>query len=179
MKKRLKVKKKRKVLRTLNIFIIMLILLITISIGYSMFSTQLKMIGKVTITKPEVELPTELSKSSATWQVTNSWPGFYELSIVITNMDEDIDGWVISVDLPNAVLENQIYAWWSSETTYEPMGDYDRISFKCYDYNSKIPNGSQLTVPLSLPLNDEIDVKNLIINGKLITDFTRIENLQR
>ena len=179
MKNKLKVKKKRKVIGTFNIFIIMLILLMMISIGYSMFSTQLKMIGKVTITKPEVELPTELSKSTATWQVTNSWTGFYEIMIIITNLDEDIDGWVISVDLPNAVLENEIHAYWSSETTYEPMGDYDRITFKCYDYNAKIPYGSEIKVPLSLPLMGEMDVKNIIVNGKLITDITRLEPMKR
>ena len=175
MKEKFKIKRKRKTIGTLSIFLIMLTILITISVGYSMFSSRLNIIGNISIIKPEVDLPTELSKSYATWQVTNSWPGFYELSIVITNMDEDINGWVISIDLPNAVLEDQIHAWWSSETTSEPMGDYDRITFKNYDYNGKIPNGGQLTVPLSLPLNGDIDVKNLIINGKLITDFTRIE----
>lgn len=179
MKGKIKIKRKRKTIGTLSIFIILVVILISISIGYSLFSSQLNILGNVSIKKPEVELPTELSKSYATWQVTNSWPGYYELSIVITNLDEDISGWVISIDLPSAVDETAIHAWWSSETTYEPMGDYDRLIFKNYDYNKNILNGSELTVPLSLPLNGEIDVKNLIINDKLITDFTRIEDLKR
>lgn len=173
------IKRKRKTFGTLSIFLIILTILITLSVGYSLYSSKLTILGNVSVTKPEVELPTELSKSYATWQVTNSWPGFYELAIVITNMDDDIDGWVISIDLPNAVLEDQIHAWWSSETTYEPMGDYDRITFKCYDYNKKIPQGSELTIPLSLPLNGDIDVKNIIINDMLITDITRLEPLKR
>ena len=173
MKKKYTIRKRRKTISVLYIFIIIVIILISVSIGYSKFSSQLNILANVSIIKPTVELPTEFSKSYATWEITNSWPGYYEVLIEIVNLDEDINGWVISIDLPSAIRETDIHAWWSSETTYEELGDYDRVTFRNYDYNKDILSGSKLSVPLSFPLNEELNIKHLIINGKMIRNFTQ------
>lgn len=143
------------------------------SIGYSYWSTSLKIEGKVTSGEVTPDLPSEISQSTVTWGIVNEWgtgtssdPKFYQVKIDIENHDGDMDEWELSFEVPDGIMSEKINSWGASSTTVEG----NRVYMKCQSWNGAISDGNILNLEFQLAFDREVDfyVKNIVFNNKLI-----------
>lgn len=181
MKKKYSIRKRRKTIGTIPIIVTVVILLFTISVGYSLFSSQLKLIGNVHIEKegPDLDLPTEISDSDVTWKISATPWGetqvSYYMVITITNNDEDYKSWSFSIDFPPYVIEDKISAWEASSVTVKRVGDYDRVTMEITGWNGEFSKGQKKSSEFIIALNstDDLVLNNFVFNNKLVKNFTK------
>lgn len=166
-------------LKTFNVFLIIFIGIISLSIGYSYFSSQLNIIGNATLeNQGNLDLPTEKSNNELSVEIGAKWTNgnlhYYNMNLILTNKDEDVKGWVVTMDLPPKVDIANSQFWCAAEVTVERVGDYDRLTFKNYDWNADILVGGQINFGFNIALIDDspIEVKNVVFNNKLMEKIT-------
>lgn len=120
-------------------------------------------------------MPSETSKSTATWSITNEWgegtaesPKFYQVKIDIENHDGPIEQWKISFSVPKGIIPEKINNWSASSTEVEN----NRVYFTCHSWNGNIADGGVLGLEFQLAFegNAEFFVKDIVINNKLIVE---------
>lgn len=182
MRKKYYIKKKRKLVSSYKIIILLICILLLTSVGYSIFTTTLSLVGNVNLQKQTGgDLPTEISQSSATWEIKAAPWGdeytTYNIQFELENKDEDIDTWVISMDFPPCVIFEDLEAWCVDSYEIEKVGDYDRITFYPASWNAELGLGETLSgVGFNIKLYGKTNMKieNLIFNNRLVTDFEQI-----
>ena len=113
MKKKYAIRRKKRTISTLYIFVIILVILISISIGYSKFSSQLNIVGKVELGRvgdPEFPL-LQISESTLLVGIESHWKHegiyYYNISLIFKNLDHDFKGWKIAIDVPANVYDDR------------------------------------------------------------------------
>lgn len=185
MRKKYYIKKKRKLVSSYKILVFLICILLLIAVGYSISTTTLTIIARVNLQKQtDINLPSEKSKSSATWEImTAPWgDGFttYNIQFTLENKDESVNDWTISMDFPPCVIQEEMEVWGAVSYEIERVGDYDRITFHAQEWNAQLDLGETLdelgfNIRLNGKTNMEID--HLIFNNKLVTDFKQIGNV--
>lgn len=176
------IKRRKKTIKTSNIVLLLFIGILCLSVGYSYYSTQLNINGNVKMSKEEEgdpDIPTEKSKSRLTVEVTNSWINadmyYYQLNLVLKNLDEDVNGWLITIDVPPYVDVEKSGFWCAAEVTVTEYATFHRISFSNYDWNANVNLEGEFTFGFNIVFTEEIDIKtglkNVIFNEKLIEDI--------
>lgn len=175
MNKKYTIGKRRKTISALYIFIIMVIILTSVSLGYSKFSSQLKLIGNVSIDR-------EISNSILNVEVGSNWTSentyFYNMNLKLTNLDEDVTEWEVVIDFPPGVDLEKTQFWCAAEVTVKSVGEYSRVVFTNYDWNSNKPINSEIDFGFNMAFSEyvEIKVKNVTFNGKLVKNITYTGN---
>lgn len=183
MRRKYHMKKKRRLISSYKILSILICILLLIAVGYSISTTTLTIIARVNLERQQdIDLPSEKSKSSATWKIKSEpWDTnghtTYSIEFVLENKDEDYSNWVISMDFPKAVIEEDIQIWGVESHKIEEIGNYHRITFYPFDWNKTINYGDKLTTlgfNIKLSGKTNMKIEHLIFNGKLVTDFKQI-----
>jgi len=175
MNKKYTIRKRRKTISALYIFIIIVIILISVSIGYSKFSSQLNLIGNVSVDR-------EMSNSKLNVEVGSSWTSedryFYNMNLKLTNLDEDVTEWKVVIDFPPGVDIEKTQFWCAAEVKVKNVGKYSRVIFTNYDWNGTKPLNSEIDFGFNIAFFEyvEIKVKNVTFNGKLVKDITYTGN---
>lgn len=180
MKKKYTIKKRKKTISTVYIFVIILVVLISISVGYSKFSSELKMVGSVSISNQEsggdseTDITTEISKSTLDVEIQTSWTSenlyYYNMNMVLTNLDEDVTEWIMTIDLPPKVDVTSSNFWCAAEVEVTRVGNYDRLTFKNYDWNGEKPINSEIQFGFNIAFTEDvaIELTNVTFNGRLV-----------
>lgn len=188
MKKKYTIRRKKRTIGTMYIFVIILIFLVSISLGYSLFSSELKMIGSVSISKEqsgensETDLPIELSNSILNVDIGTHWTSenihYYNMNIILTNLDEDVTEWLITIDVPPKVDVAKSSFWCAAEVEITRVGDHDRITFKNYSWNAEKPINSEIQFGFNIAFSEEVKIQltNVIFNGKLVNNIEYSQN---
>lgn len=156
------------------VLIIIFIFFFTISVGYSYLKQSLSMLGKSTIVQQSGSNEFEDGNSTYTWEITSSWGQggtsmiFYNIKLVVVNMDKDIESWEIGFDIPESYNDAQSNIWSASARTYEN----GRLTLFAHDYESFLAKGDILTIEFQLAFDEEVDLylNNLTLNGYLATN---------
>lgn len=151
------------------IFFLSCILLLFIPYGYSLLSETVTIKGKANILP---NISPEYGNSTYSWSLLYEWggsgsPKFYQVEIPILNLDGDIASWEIKFDVPNGFLVDQSNIWQSSSITLSG----NTITLLPQSWNQSLANGETLSLNMQLAFENEInlDINNLILNGKLVT----------
>lgn len=176
------IKRRKKTVKTTNIMLLIFIATLCLSVGYSYFSTQLNISGNVKLSNEEEEnpdIPTEKSNSKLTVKLGTSWGSndlyCYNLNLVLKNLDDDVNGWLITIDVPPYVNVEESSFWCAAEVTVTEYATFHRISFSNYSWNANVNQEGELVFGFNIAFTQEIDItnglKNVIFNGKLIEDI--------
>lgn len=178
--KKIKIKRKRKTIGTLSIFIIILTIIITISVGYSMFSSQLNVIGNIVLGKKEInkddfeELPNEKSNSELQIHIGSSWMSeglyFYNMNLKLINLDNDVTQWVVTVDFPEGVNVEKSGFWCAAEVQVIELENCSRLIFTNYDWNGNKPLNSEIDFGFNIAFTEQVQmqIENVTFNRKII-----------
>ena len=174
MFKKYKIKKRKKALSTLYIFIIFSISLLFVTYGYALFSDSQTINGTVTFKDPSGG-DIEYGNSTYKWQPAYEWVNgdnmyVYAVQIDIVNLDEDYysdKSIEISFDVPDGcVLDDSINInIWQKETV---KLEGNTITVKFTQNDSWLLIGETLTIYPHLYFENPTDVTitNLIFAGK-------------
>lgn len=179
MKKKYTIRKKKKTISTMYIFIILLIILISISVGYSFFSSELNIVAKVILNKvvaddDYTELPSQLSNSElivhvgAMWQQEDCY--IYNMNLKLINLDNDVEEWIVTVDLPAYVSVEKTDFWCAAHVEIIQLENGSRLVFTNYDWNGTKPINSEIDFGFNLAFTEQvkINVENVTFNRRLI-----------
>lgn len=166
-------KKIKKISMKTVALILITILYLIISIGYSYLKQSLNIFGKSTMI-PQKLSEYEKGNSTYIWSIDRNWQQggttyvMYNIKLSIVNMDKDIDQWVISFDIPNSFSEERTNVWGASLTTYKN----GRLTLVSQNWNGYVAKGSTLDLDFQLAFNDNKDfyIENLTLNGLLATN---------
>ena len=159
-------------LKTL-VLIIVTIFFLTISVGYSYLKQSLTFSGKSTIVQQGGSGDFVEGVSTYTWEITSSWGQggssimFYNIKLIIVNMDEDIQSWEVGFDIPPYYNNEKSNTWSASRREYEN----GRLTLYAHDYESFVGKGDSLTLEFQLAFDEAVDfyLNNVSLNGYLIT----------
>lgn len=178
MFKKYKIKKRRKFISPYYIFILFIISVLFVSVGYSYLSDTIKITGKANILNSGGSGDIEYGNSTYTWAPAYSWGGggslyTYAMVITITNLDEDYrsdKSIEISFDVPDGcVLDSSINinVWQAESATL----DGNTITLKFSTNGSWLPIGETLTIYPHLYFENEtnVTITNLKFAGKYAT----------
>ena len=102
MKKNYKIKKRRKQISTISLMIIMFVIITTISIAFSLWSSELIIDGKVTIGYVEPKLPVQIPSTGTTDGITRYTVNTkltWALTTIFEVLDETYEGNTITTSL--------------------------------------------------------------------------------
>lgn len=174
MRKKYTIRKKRKTISTMYIFIILLVLLLSTSVGYSLFSSNFNIIGKIQLGENYAELPTELSNSELKVHVGSSWEqeGFYvfNINLKLINLDENLTSWVVTVDFPHGVSIEKSQFWCAADVEVLILEDCTRLIFTNYDWNGdkKLNEEIDFGFNIAFAENVQMQVENVTFNRRLV-----------
>ena len=183
MKKKYIIKRKRKTISTMYIFIILLILLLSTSVGYSKFSSNINIIGRIELGEKEddfTELPTELSNSELQIHIGSSWQQedlyVYNMNLKLINLDENLTEWVVTVDFPPSVSVEKSDFWCAAEVEVLVLEDCSRLIFTNYDWNGDKPLNSEIDFGFNIAFTEqvEMEISNVTFNRKLLENVEYI-----
>ena len=178
------IKRKKKTVGTFNIFLVILVVLLSFSVGYSYFSSSLNIIGKVELGRVgEPEFPLlQISDSTLLVGIEAHWENagihYYNITLVFTNLDHDFKGWKIALDLPTKVdMQNTVF-WCAADVTVEEFEDRTRLTFENYDWNSKVDLNGEINLGFNIAFSEEvaINVSNPTLNAAVIENLLFKEN---
>lgn len=171
MKKKYTIKKKTKTISVLYIFIIIFIILMTISIGYSKFSSQLNLIGNISLDRKISSNSTLNVNVNSNWTSENIY--YYNMNLKLINLDEEVSEWEVVIDFPSGVNIQKSQFWCAAEVKVENIGNYSRVIFKNYDWNANKPLNSEIDFGFNIAFSEyvEIKVENVTFNGKPIKEI--------
>jgi len=179
--KKYTIRKKRKTISAMYIFIIILVLLTSISIGYSLFSSQNTIIGKIIL--GNVEFPTlNISDSTLLVGIEAHWENagthYYNITLIFTNLDHDFKGWKLAIDVPANVDMEKSAFWCAADVTIETFEDHCRLTFENYDWNSEVLLNGEINLGFNLALSENVpmSVSNPTINDAIIENLLFKEN---
>lgn len=158
------------------VIIIISVFFLTISVGYSYLKQSLNITGKSSIVAQQGggDVEYEEGNSTYSWNVISSWgegtpeaPLFFQASITVINMDEDIESWELSFDVPESFNNEKSNAWSASEKIYEN----GRVTIKAQSWNAFVPKGGELVFEMQYAFDSNVEfrIDNLALNGKLAT----------
>lgn len=166
-----KIRKKKK-LKLIPLFCILVMAFCFMSIGYSVMSDELRISGTANI-KPQE--PEEIIDGLSTYEfkVISQWENGdqegitnYTVNIFITNNDGDFDEWIVNFDILNGI-PLEIMSWTSSITTIND----NNVNFHCQTWNGNVPDGTVLELGFNIAIettDSDIDIANFTFNGKRI-----------
>ncbi len=129
--------------RAIYIFFVFSFWVLFISVGYSLLSQNLTIIGKGNLVINEPELPdysTEYTEES--WGSGNLY--FYNFYITITNnTDKAIYGWNLLIDVPS---DTQISSYWDTTSVLEG----NKLTLINLNYNGYIDGKKSVTIGITL-----------------------------
>jgi len=178
------IKRKKKTVGTFNIFLIILVVLLSFSVGYSYFSSSLNIIGKAELGKVgEPEFPIlQISESELLVGIEARWEHegiyYYNTTLIFKNLDHDFKGWKIAIDVPANVDMEKSAFWCAAEVTIERFEDHCRLTFENYDWNSQVLLNGEINLGFNLAFSQEMamDVSNPTINDAVIENLLFKEN---
>ncbi|MBO5179494.1 MAG: cellulose binding domain-containing protein [Clostridia bacterium] len=166
-----KIRKKKK-LKLIPLFCVLVIAFGFMTIGYSVLTDEQRIVGTANI-KPQE--PEEVIEGLSTYEfrVISQWENGgqegiinYTVNMFITNNDGDFDEWIVNFDILNGT-PLEITAWTSSITTITD----NNVDFHCQTWNASVPNGTVLELGFNMALettDSTVDIANLTFNGKRI-----------
>lgn len=179
MKKKYTIRKRKKTISTMYIFIILLTILISISVGYSLFSSELDIVAKVLLKKvvaddDYTELPSQLSNSELKVHVGAMWQqeGYYiyNMNLKLINLDNDVEEWIMTVDLPLSVSVEKTDFWCAAHVEIIEFEHGSRLVFSNYDWNGSKPVNSEIDFGFNLAFSEQvkINIENVTFNRRLV-----------
>lgn len=179
MKKKYTIRKKKKTISTMYIFIILLVMLISFSVGYSLFSSELNIVSKVILEKvvaddDYTELPGQISDSELIVHVGSMWEQegcyIYNMNLKLINLDRDVEEWIVTVDLPANVSVEKTDFWCAAHVEIIELENGSRLVFSNYDWNGAKPINSEIDFGFNLAFTEQvkINVENVTFNRRLI-----------
>lgn len=167
-----KIRKKKK-LKLIPLFCMLLVGFGMMTIGYSAMSDVHTIRGTANI-KPQQSGEIVEGLSTYEFRVISQWENGgqegivnYTINIFIDNYDGDYDEWIVNFDILNGI-PTEIMAWTSSITTITE----NNVDFHCQTWNANVPDGTVLELGFNMSLettDPTIDIANFTFNGKRIT----------
>ncbi len=155
---------------TMISLIIIFILFLTISIGYSCLQQKLNIYGKSTIIADESGKYIN-GNSTYSYKIINSQKQeesnyiIYDVKLTIVNMDNDIGSWEISFDVPKG------YNDFISNIKEGFSKKYENGRLTIYSENGYLSKGNTLELEIQFAIDGEFSINNLTLNGKLASEI--------
>lgn len=166
---------------TTKIIIAVILISITFSVGYSFFSSELKINGNAEAIDTRPIIYDEYSKSESTWEITQEpWNTgevyYYYIEVNLKNLDKNFDNWVLELYYPPYVVANKMSFWGSASGEVVRIGDYDVVRFTSQTWNGKVNLNETLTISFIMAYSQNLTLvtDHLVFNGLLVKNFTQI-----
>jgi len=154
-------------------------MLISFSVGYSLFSSELNIVSKVILEKvvaddDYTELPGQISDSELIVHLGSMWEQegcyIYNMNLKLINLDRDVEEWIVTVDLPAHVSVEKTDFWCAAHVEIIELENGSRLVFSNYDWNGTKPINSEIDFGFNLAFTEKvkINVENVTFNRRLI-----------
>lgn len=166
------------VLRNSSIFIFVIIFIL-VGTGYALLNTKIEIQGKATLIADDPSKPVEPGFSVASLKTMNNWGQGGIVIITVTNNDNDYDEWEFCFEAPkgttDVIVHNNSYIYGCIYTFEE-----NKVTIKMNKVNedgstnwmAPWEKGTKKDIQIQFTFDtsiDNISLKNVILNNKLIT----------